>query len=61
MDRPSRSFARALGPGVLFAATAVGVSHLVQSTRAGAGWGLGLAVIVLLSNAVKNPAFRFGT
>lgn len=31
-----------LGPGLLFAGAAIGVSHLVQSTRAGAdfGWGL---------------------
>jgi hypothetical protein len=29
-----------LGPGLLFAAAAIGVSHLVQSTRAGALYGL---------------------
>ena len=28
-----------LGPGLLFAGTAVGVSHLVQSTKAGAEFG----------------------
>lgn len=61
MAEGQRSLARALGPGIVFAATAVGVSHLVQSTRAGAGWGLGLALVVLLANAVKYPAFRFGT
>ena len=27
---------KTLGPGILFASTAIGVSHLVQSTRAGA-------------------------
>ena len=31
-----------LGPGLLFAGAAIGVSHLVQSTRAGADFGLGL-------------------
>ena len=31
------------GPGLLWAATAIGVSHLVQSTRAGASAGFGLA------------------
>ena len=51
---------KALGPGVLFTGAAVGVSHLVQSTRAGAGWGLALVPIVLLANLVKYPAFRFG-
>ncbi len=54
------SFARALGPGVLFAATAVGVSHLVQSTRAGASYGLALVGVVIAANVLKYPAFRFG-
>ncbi|MGB2229355.1 MAG: hypothetical protein ACPHZB_07495, partial [Flavobacteriales bacterium] len=27
---------KTLGPGILFASTCIGVSHLVQSTRAGA-------------------------
>lgn len=49
-----------LGPGLLFAATAVGVSHLVQSTRAGAQAGLGLVGLVVLAHALKYPAFRFG-
>jgi Mn2+/Fe2+ NRAMP family transporter len=49
-----------LGPGLLFAGTAVGTSHLVQSTRAGAVFGLGLLLVVVLANVVKYPAFRFG-
>jgi Mn2+/Fe2+ NRAMP family transporter len=49
-----------LGPGLLFAGTAVGTSHLVQSTRAGATFGLGLLLVVVLANVVKYPAFRFG-
>ncbi len=51
---------RVLGPGLLFAAAAIGVSHLVQSTRAGAGWGLGMLVFILFANLMKYPAFRFG-
>jgi len=51
---------RFLGPGLIFAAAAVGVSHLVQSTRAGARFGLGLLALVVLANLVKFPAFRFG-
>ena len=50
----------ALGPGLLFAAASVGVSHVVQSTRAGAVYGLGLIGFVILANVVKYPAFRFG-
>lgn len=55
-----RHLGRSLGPGLLFAAAAVGVSHLVQSTRAGADFGLGLLGLVVLANALKYPAFRFG-
>ncbi|MEM6368946.1 MAG: divalent metal cation transporter [Myxococcota bacterium] len=51
---------RVFGPGLIFAAAAVGVSHLVQSTRAGARFGLGLLALVVLANLVKYPAFRFG-
>lgn len=49
-----------LGPGLLFAGTAVGVSHLVQSTRAGAGYGLGLVLVIVAANVFKYPAFSFG-
>lgn len=49
-----------LGPGLLFAAAAIGVSHLVQSTRAGALYGLGMIVFILLGLATKYPYFRFG-
>jgi len=51
---------QALGPGVLYAATAVGTSHLVQSTRAGASYGLALVLFILLTYIAKYPAFRFG-
>ncbi len=57
---PHRSLWARLGPGILFAGAAVGVSHLVQSTRAGAGYGLALVLFILVANAVKYPAFRFG-
>jgi len=50
---------RKLGPGFLFAASAVGVSHLVQSSRAGAEYGFSLAWLLLLACLIKYPAFRF--
>ncbi|GAA4643074.1 divalent metal cation transporter [Pontixanthobacter gangjinensis] len=53
-------FWRTLGPGLLFSGAAVGVSHLVQSTRAGALFGLALAGIIILINILKYPAYRFG-
>ncbi len=49
-----------LGPGLLFAGAAVGVSHLVQSTRAGALYGLGLVLVIVVANIFKYPAFSFG-
>jgi Mn2+/Fe2+ NRAMP family transporter len=59
-DRRAGGILRALGPGLLFAAAAVGVSHLVQSTRAGAQYGLALIGLIVLANAIKYPAFRLG-
>lgn len=49
-----------LGPGLLFAGAAIGVSHLVQSTRAGADFGFGLLWALLLANLFKYPFFQFG-
>ncbi len=51
---------RTLGPGLLFAGAAVGVSHLFHATRAGALYGLGLCGVVLLANILKYPPFSFG-
>ena len=51
---------RALGPGVIYAASAVGVSHLVQATRAGAEYGLALIPAMVAFALLKYPAIRFG-
>lgn len=56
----TKSILRSLGPGLLFAGAAVGVSHLVQSTRAGADFGFGLLWALLLANIFKYPFFQFG-
>lgn len=49
-----------LGPGLLYAGAAVGVSHLVQSTRAGAEFGYGLIWVIILVHLVKYPFFLMG-
>tara|TARA_B100000927_G_scaffold181170_1_gene145899 strand:- start:10 stop:1224 length:1215 start_codon:yes stop_codon:yes gene_type:complete len=49
-----------LGPGLLFAGAAIGVSHLVQSTRAGADFGFGLIWALILVNLFKYPFFQYG-
>jgi len=51
---------KALGPGILLATAAIGGSHLVASTQAGALFGWQLAVLILLVNVLKYPFFRFG-
>lgn len=49
-----------LGPGLLFAGAAIGVSHLVQSTRSGADFGFGLLWALIIIHIVKYPFFQFG-
>jgi len=51
---------QSLGPGLMMAAAAIGVSHLVQSTRAGAEFGFALVWAVLLANLFKYPFLEFG-
>ncbi len=50
-----------LGPSILWASAAIGVSHIVQSTRAGATYGYILIVAVILANFFKYPFFEFAT
>lgn len=51
---------QAMGPGVLMAAAAIGASHLVSSTRAGAEFGWQLAWVILGVNLLKYPFFAAG-
>lgn len=50
---------RVIGPGLIFAGTAIGTSHLIQSTRAGAMYGLALLGVIVAINVLKYPAYRF--
>jgi Mn2+/Fe2+ NRAMP family transporter len=54
------NFLKSLGPGLLWAGAAIGVSHLVQSTRAGANFGFALVWAVVLANIFKYPFFEYG-
>ena len=49
-----------LGPGIVWAATSIGVSHIVQATRAGADFGFALLGFIILAHVVKYPFFLFG-
>ncbi|MAD98023.1 MAG: iron transporter [Flavobacteriaceae bacterium] len=55
-----KSILQSLGPGLLFAGAAIGVSHLVQSTKAGAEFGFGLIWALVLAHLCKYPFFQFG-
>jgi Mn2+/Fe2+ NRAMP family transporter len=57
---PSSFLRRLAGPGLIFTGAAIGTSHLVQSTRAGAMFGLALVGVILLANFLKYPAYRYG-
>jgi len=54
-----REMMQAVGPGILFAGAAIGVSHLVQATRAGAGYGFHLLWAVILVLIFKYPFFEY--
>ena len=61
MNQKLSQFSKTAGPGILFACTAIGVSHLVQSTRAGADYGLFIVGFVILVTLLKYPFFEFGS
>lgn len=48
-----------LGPGILMATAAVGGSHLVASTQAGALFGWQLFTFIIIVNLLKYPFFKF--
>ncbi|MDT0539252.1 MULTISPECIES: NRAMP family divalent metal transporter [Croceitalea] len=55
-----RTFLKTLGPGLLFASMAIGTSHLVLSTKAGAQYGWVMIIPIILANLLKYPFFEFG-
>ncbi len=54
------SIFKTLGPGFLLAGAAIGVSHLVQATRAGADYGFLLLWVLVLACVTKYPFLEFG-
>ena len=61
MDVRIKNFIKTLGPGIIFASMCIGVSHLVQSTRAGADYGFSLLLAVIAANFFKYPFFEFSS
>ncbi|MEE9337958.1 MAG: divalent metal cation transporter, partial [Methylococcaceae bacterium] len=60
MNTLKKSLLSQLGPGLMYAGAAVGVSHLVQSTKAGGMFGFDLIIAILIIHLVKYPFFEFG-
>lgn len=61
MNNRFKNLLKALGPGIVFAGMCIGVSHLVQSTRAGADYGFVLIGAVIAANLFKYPFFEFSS
>jgi len=58
--KSTNNLLKTIGPGLLFAGAAIGVSHLVQSTRAGANYGFFLLWAIFLAHLTKYPFFAIG-
>ena len=50
-----------IGPGIIFAGAAIGGSHLMSSTTAGARFGFSLVGLILITNLLKYPFLLVGT
>ncbi|GAB2882651.1 NRAMP family divalent metal transporter [Microbulbifer echini] len=59
MNALRRTFSN-LGPGIIWAASSIGVSHIVQSTRAGAEYAFALIGFIFLAHIIKYPFFKIG-
>ncbi len=55
-----KTLLKSIGPGLLFASTAIGISHLVLSTRAGAHHGMIFFWVILGALILKYPFFEIG-
>ncbi|WP_037320894.1 NRAMP family divalent metal transporter [Salegentibacter sp. Hel_I_6] len=55
-----KSILKSIGPGFLLAGAAIGVSHLVQATRAGADYGFILIWVLIVACISKYPFLEFG-
>ena len=57
MIKKIKNIYKIFGPGILMATAAIGGSHLVSSTQAGALFGWSLSIFILLINFFKYPFF----
>ena len=57
----TKGIQKSLGPGILLAGAAIGGSHLLSSTTAGARFGFSLVGLIILTNLLKYPFLLVGT
>ncbi|MBT8221454.1 MAG: divalent metal cation transporter, partial [Bacteroidia bacterium] len=55
-----KTLAKTIGPGLIFASTAIGTSHLVLSTRAGAHYGMVVFWVIVGALIIKYPFYEYG-
>lgn len=62
MNRSTRlkDLLKVIGPGLLFASTAIGTSHFILATTAGAHYGMIFLWIIVGTMAIKYPFYEFG-
>lgn len=60
LNNQNKNLLKTIGPGLLFASSAIGTSHLVLSTRAGAHHGMIFFWIILATLLLKYPFYEFG-
>ena len=57
----TKGIQKSFGPGIVLAGAAIGGSHLLSSTTAGARFGFSLVGLILLTNLLKYPFLLVGT
>ncbi len=57
----SKGIRKSIGPGIILAGAAIGGSHLLSSTTAGARFGFSLLGLILITNLLKYPFLLVGT
>ncbi len=61
MNQSFSSLIKSIGPGFLLSGAAIGVSHLVQATRAGAEYGFILIWALIFACLTKYPFLEFAS
>jgi Mn2+/Fe2+ NRAMP family transporter len=57
---PIRRFAKTLGPGMIWAMAAIGQTHVVLATQAGAKFGFSLLWVIVVAHILTYPVFDYG-